>query len=130
MRTRAQELAASRRRRATGINVARDPGLFDEPASVKVLQIARRVLPATSSEAHRAITNSGTKAGQQRKLLDVLRGMSEPVTSFELARAAGVDRYIPGRRLSEMELAGDVRRRPARVCEVSGRNAITWTCTR
>ena len=45
---------------------------------------------------------------------------------MEIAHAAGVDRYMVARRLSDLERDGLVERATMRECTASHRPAITW----
>jgi CRP-like cAMP-binding protein len=121
METREDNLRRTRRRLAAEREAASrgQAGLFEDPEP-------RRVVPVTSSQDLLEVSRAGIRAGQKRRLLEVLRGLPEPVTSYELAEAAGMDRYTPGRRLSEMELDGSVRRRGSRPCRITGRIGILW----
>jgi predicted ArsR family transcriptional regulator len=76
--------------------------------------------------AFKEITANGTRAGQNREILEFLRTTGKAFTSFEIAKALGVDRSGPGRRMSDLEVAGLVRRRPIRPCQITGRPSITW----
>ena len=49
-----------------------------------------------------------------------------PVTSRELAKHMGIDRYITARRLPELRDAGIVENCEERVCTVGKRLCVTW----
>ncbi len=93
--------------------------------------ITRRMDPATSHAAARAIITSGRRDTQAQRVLEAVR-RAPGSTSAEIGRIAdlnhehGVDRYIAARRLPEVELLALVRRGPARRCTVSDCMAITW----
>ena len=90
-------------------------------------RIARRSDEDTSHEAADAITASGARDSQQAAVLAVV--CRHPgLTSREMA-LHGIDRYIAGRRLPELEAGGYVRRADKRVCSVTGRRAMTWQPT-
>lgn len=89
--------------------------------------IARNNDPSTSHEAAREISQGGARARQQRIVLQAVK--EHPgLTSFELSRVCGLDRYQTGRRCPELEKAGLVVKGEARTCTVSGRMATTWRC--
>ncbi len=86
---------------------------------------ARNTDPETSHLAAEENTLSGRRAVQQHAVLAAV--MAHPgLTSRELAQAAGMDRYVAGRRLPELEAAKRVRKGEARECRVSKRRAVTW----
>lgn len=93
--------------------------------------IARQRDPQTSHEAAEQVTSSGTRDRQAGEVLTAVHA-HPGMTSRELAREAGLDRYVTARRLPELERLGRVRRGPARVCAVSEaeasicRRAVTW----
>lgn len=89
------------------------------------MPIARETDPETSHLAAEEVTASGRRAVQQHAVLAAV--MTQPgLTSRELAQAAGMDRYVAGRRLPELEAAKRVRKGEARECRVSKRLAVTW----
>lgn len=86
---------------------------------------ARATDPQTSHEAADFMTASGKRAAQQEltaKAVEQYPGH----TALEIATRFRMDRYMLGRRLSECERDGTVKRGPARMCKVSKRNAHTW----
>ncbi len=83
--------------------------------------------PLSSHLAAAEVTSSGRRASQKREIVTWLRGQSRPLTSMEIAHAAGLDRYMVARRLPDLERDGLVERCPMRDCAVSGRPAITWS---
>lgn len=86
---------------------------------------ARSTDPDTSHAAARENAESG--AGDRQRLAVLAAVRSKPgMTSDELAASIHVDRHIPGRRLSELEHAGLVRRGEARKSELTGRDGLTW----
>jgi hypothetical protein len=82
--------------------------------------------PVSSHLAAAEITASGQRDSQKRAILSALREQLSPCTSMELARAAGIDRYIVARRLPDLERDGLVERGQMRNCDVTGRPAIAW----
>ena len=86
---------------------------------------ARATDPHTSHLAAAEIVASGARAEQQAHVLSAVRAMPG-CTSAELAEVFGLDRYAFARRLPEVERQGLVTRDGARICDVSGRQALTW----
>jgi hypothetical protein len=128
---RSNELAKSRRRvaRQREAEALGQPSLFGVSSCESFTAAApRRVSnpPCTSRMAFAAVTGNGKRAGQMRAIVDFLRTQTSPLTSYEIAIAIGVDRSGPGRRMSDLEVAGLVRRRAVRTCSISGAPSITW----
>jgi hypothetical protein len=86
---------------------------------------ARNTDPHTSHEAAEAITTSGERERQQKRVCLAVR-LWPGRTSAEIAALMNEHRQMPARRLPELETAGWVRRGEARKCTYAGRNAITW----
>ena len=86
---------------------------------------ARNSDPITSHLAAHQITDSGLRSLQQHQTLAAVRAYPG-LTGQELAQASGICRYTLGRRLSEVEELGWIRRAEARTCSVTGRKALTW----
>ena len=134
MRSRAAEMARTRRRLARE-REARElgqQGLFgDSIYRTSADTPPRRTSspPCTSRQAFKEVIATGKRAGQKRELLAWMREQGTPLTSAEIAARSGMGRHVVGRRLPDLERDGHVHRLPARVCAISGRNAITWTCT-
>ena len=84
--------------------------------------------PATSHEAEEHVNTSGIRDGHARVVFEALR-RHEGATSAELASYAGVDRYVTGRRLPDLEKLGLVRKGESRRCRAARKNAITWWLT-
>lgn len=80
--------------------------------------IARRTDPITSKEAAAALTSSGFRDSQAGKVLEAVIVWPR-CTSAELARRAGLDRYVAAR-------LGLVTRGPITRCTVTGKSALTW----
>jgi hypothetical protein len=85
---------------------------------------SRRNDPVTSHEAEAEVTRSGARGNQQRLVRSLVQRFPGR-TSRELARCAGIDRYMVARRLPEVEPV-HVKKGEARRCEVGGRSASTW----
>ena len=137
MISRATELAKSRRRVAAERDARErgQQGLFGDPTwnipPDTPPAPPRRLSspPCTSRMALEKITTSGKRAGQMGAIVNFLRTQTTPMTSYEIAVAIGVDRSGPGRRMSDLEVAGFVRRRSIRTCSISGAPSITWEAT-
>lgn len=99
-----------------------NPTLFDDPL---LHGLSHHGDPASSFAAGAEHVASGRNAAQRAAVLAALRE-NPGATSDELADAMGIDRHIPGRRLSELERAGLVRRGPTRASRISGRQGVTW----
>lgn len=85
---------------------------------------ARATDPQTSHMAASDAIRSGRMAEQHATVLAAVR--SQPGrTALEHDRSHGWDR-IAGRRLSELERYGLVRKGPVRRCEAGGRPSVTW----
>lgn len=87
--------------------------------------LARSTDISTSHEAAAHVASSGLQTVQQDRAASALR--SHPgLTSMELAKATGHDRYMLARRLPELLEDGRAWLGPKKPCEVSGRSACTW----
>ena len=86
---------------------------------------ARTSDPFTSHLAGRAIESTGAAHDQRTRVLDMVR-LAPGLTSAELARAMGIERHIPARRLSELKTAELVETRGNRHCAVVGSLCMTW----
>jgi CRP-like cAMP-binding protein len=87
--------------------------------------LARRSDPDTSHEAAGRMVQSGARDGQCEKALHALR-RAGTCTSAELAERMGIDRYVTGRRLPDLEKRGLVAKDDKKVCRISGTRAVTW----
>lgn len=87
--------------------------------------IARRGDPITSAEAAAWITSSGFRDSQAGRVLEAVICWPR-CTSAELARRAGLDRYVVARRLSELRRLGLIKQGPVSTCSVTGRHSLTW----
>lgn len=86
---------------------------------------ARATDVCTSHEAAHHLIASCQQAVQQDRAAKAVQ-QHLGLTSMELARATGHDRYMLARRLPELLEGGRAWRRPKKPCEVSGRSACTW----
>lgn len=86
---------------------------------------ARATDPNSSHDTADEITRSGLRAEQQALTLAAIRAFPGN-TMQELAELTGHSRYMLGRRVSECETAGAVRRGQKRKCTVTGRSAEPW----
>jgi predicted transcriptional regulator len=86
---------------------------------------ARTTDPSSSHDAAEHITRNGTRAQQQAQTIAAIRAYPGK-TMQELAELTGHCRWMLGRRVSECETAGAVRRMPKRKCTVTGRRAEPW----
>lgn len=88
-------------------------------------QLARSTDISSSHEAAAYIATSGIQKDQQATAAAAVK-LHPGLTSMELSKAAGLDRYMLGRRLPELLEGARVWRGPKKPCEVSGRSACTW----
>lgn len=86
---------------------------------------ARRTDPITSHLAAEQHTASSKHTHQQAQATAAVRAYPGR-TSFELAMATDLDRYMLARRLPECVMAGTVVKGAPRHCSVTGRLALTW----
>lgn len=87
--------------------------------------LARATDISTSHEAVAHVVLSGLQAFQQDRTARAVK-QYPGLTSFELAKASGHDRYMLARRLPELLKDGRAWRGPKKPCQVSGRSACTW----
>ena len=93
-------------------------------------RLRRNSDPETSHVAARAVASDGTAAKARAETLAAVTRWPMLTTS-ELAHNACVrDPRFLGRRLPELERAGQVVRHPARECAVTGRKAAVWDVAR
>jgi len=87
--------------------------------------LARSTDISTSHEAASHVVSSGLQAVQQDRAARAV--LAHPgLTSMELAKLTGQDRYMLARRLPELLGDGRAWRGPKKPCAVSGRSACTW----
>jgi len=70
-------------------------------------------------------TASGKRGHQQAQAVAAVRAFPGR-TSFELAMATDLDRYMLARRLPECETGRAVKRGEPKRCSVTGKLAMTW----
>ncbi len=87
--------------------------------------LARNSDISTSHDAAVHVVASGLQAIQQDRAAGAVKA-HPGLTSMELAKACGYDRYMLARRLPELLEAGRVWRGPKKPCAVSTRSACTW----
>ena len=90
-----------------------------------LLAAARRTDPETSHTAAIRMNRTGRAAEQRQAVLMALHA-NPGSTTAELAEAMGVDRHVPGRRMSELEKQGMALRGETRVCQARGTKAQEW----
>ena len=98
---------------------------WDRPHRAVETPAARGSDPVTSHLAAESHTASGKRAEQQRMTAAAVREYPG-CTMAELSQHTGIDRYVLGRRISECETAGLVKRALKRRCMVTGRAAEPW----
>ncbi len=87
---------------------------------------ARNADPSSSHEAAEHVVSSGLQAQQHSLAASAVR-KHPGLTSLELARATGLDRFMLARRLPELQRNGLIVRGIVRKCSASnGRSGVTW----
>lgn len=86
---------------------------------------ARNKDPRTSHKAASSVESNGTAKAQRAKCLAYVI-LSPGRTAAEIAKAIGLERHAPSRRLPELRLARKVENRSSRICTVTGRDSLTW----
>lgn len=79
----------------------------------------------TSHETAVHVGATGLQAWQQDRAAAAVKA-HPGLTSMELAKATGHDRYMLARRLPELLETGRVWRGPKKPCSVSSRSGCTW----
>lgn len=88
--------------------------------------IAATADPDTSKLAAKQITESGQREGQCLGVLALVTKYPN-CTALELSvKGRTYDRYVIGRRLSELEHGKLIRKSGTKKCGVSGKKAVTW----
>jgi len=95
---------------------------------IKLPLPARRTDPLSSKLAAQQITASGTRKIQCEAVLDAVKQYPFH-TSREIAQILDIDRYVPSRRLPDLEKQGLVCRCQMRKCKVGGKISLTWCAT-
>lgn len=88
-------------------------------------RLARSTDISTSHEAAMQVVSGGLQTLQQDHAVGAIKA-HPGLTSMELAKATGHDRYMLARRLPELLEDGRAWRGPKKPCAVSGRSACTW----
>ena len=109
-----------------GEQLAMWPTPGDDLDDLEAGKLARATDPGTSHEAALELVRTGAQGRQKAAVLEALRRAREPVTSAELAQAAGLDRYMVARRLPDLLRDQGVDQGEARACRATGRRAVTW----
>lgn len=87
---------------------------------------ARNDDPSSSHDAAEHVVSSGLQAQQHSLAASAVR-KHPGLTSLELARATGLDRFMLARRLPELQRNGLIVRGMVRKCSASnGRSGVTW----
>ncbi len=86
---------------------------------------ARLCDPPSSHAAAASIERSGVANAHRRLCLAQVQAHPGQ-TAAEIARAVGLERHAPSRRLPELREAGLVINGPMRICAVKGRQSLTW----
>lgn len=63
-------------------------------------------------------------------MISFLQTCSEPLTSFEIAKAMSWDRHDTAKRLPDLRDDGLVVNGPIRQCRITGRQSLTWRAVR
>lgn len=106
-------------------DLIRQNEFWDRPVMAVETPAARNSDPVTSHLAGDDITRSGKRAHQQHQAIAAVRA-KPGLTSFELALATGLDRFMLARRLPECVTAGAVVKGIPKKCSVTGKMALTW----
>ncbi|MBZ5677131.1 MAG: hypothetical protein LAP61_23040 [Acidobacteriia bacterium] len=93
----------------------------------KRLPLAANSDPDTSHDAARDLVESGELARKKAFVLDFVRTLRQPATSYEIAKAMKADRHEVAKRLPDLRDSDKaVENRGRRKCAVTGRRALTW----
>lgn len=91
--------------------------------------LSRNSDPISSKLAAQELVSSGKFDNQKDMVCDLLRNFNENnicPTSAEMAAYLDLDRYIPSRRLPDLEKEGRVTRLKTRMCSVTKKFCVTW----
>jgi hypothetical protein len=88
--------------------------------------IAAKADPQTSHLAGKEYTESGRRNSDKRKVLAWMLQNQRWMTSMEISKESGFERYMVGRRLSDLYRDGHISKGAAMSCQVTGHLAITW----
>ena len=86
---------------------------------------SRQTDPTTSHHAARESELSG-RAASQRAICLAWVNSHPGQTAAEIARAVGLERHAPSRRLPELRKRGVITNGDVRTCTVTGRQSMTW----
>jgi CRP-like cAMP-binding protein len=89
------------------------------------MTLTRTTDPDTSHEAARLMDTTGAAAAHRARCLQAVR-LRPGSTAAEIAKATGLERHEPSRRLPELRTAGLVVNGASRICEVQGNRSMTW----
>lgn len=87
--------------------------------------MSRATDPMTSKIAAARMVESGRADSHAKMICDEIRRFPG-MTSGELAVACTLDRNAVGRRTTELEREGRIRRGKARKCRIQGTQMMTW----
>lgn len=87
--------------------------------------LTRSTDPATSREAAALMDGTGAATAHREACLAEVRRLPGQ-TAAEIAKAIGLERHEPSRRLPELRTAGRVRNGTSRICAVVGHRSMTW----
>jgi CRP-like cAMP-binding protein len=90
-----------------------------------ITTLTRATDPRTSLEAAILMDATGTATKHRIACLAEVRRLPGQ-TAAEIAKAIGLERHEPSRRLPELRTAGDVRNGLSRICTVQGHRSMTW----
>lgn len=85
--------------------------------------------PVSSQLAAQELVKSGRFDNQKDMVCDLLRTFNKNgicPTSAEIAALTELDRYVPSRRLPDLEKEGRVTRLKTRMCNVTKKYCVTW----
>lgn len=88
---------------------------------------ARRTDPSTSHEAADYVNARDIASAQRHKCYQYVV-LNPGCTAAEIAKALGLDRHAPSRRLPELRDCNPpkIENREMRICKVTGRRSLTW----
>lgn len=100
--------------------------VFEQPQPIRVETPAARASdPVTSHLAAEEHTRSGKRGHQQSQAAAAVKALPGR-TSFELALATDICRFVLARRLPECVTGGSVLKGAPKHCSVTGKLAVTW----
>jgi CRP-like cAMP-binding protein len=87
--------------------------------------LSRTTDPQTSREAAALMDATGTATAHRDACLAEVKRLPGQ-TAAEIAKALGLERHEPSRRLPELRQRGLVRNGTSRICAVQGHRSMTW----